>query len=211
MILTKQEINDLPRIKKLNIINSITGVKPANLIGTKGQTGHSNLAIFSSVIHLGSNPPLIGMISRPVGEVERHTIENLENSPFYTINHVTTSHIKQAHYTSAKWDREQSEFEKCGFTEEYIEDFSAPFVRESNIKMGMKVVDSIDIKLNGTILIIGSIECIMIPENIMSEEGYLHLEDAETAGISGLNSYYRLSKIGEFPYARVHEAIDLLK
>ena len=52
MHLTKEQIQQTSRIKRLNIINSITGVKPANLIGSISDNGHSNLAIFSSVVHL---------------------------------------------------------------------------------------------------------------------------------------------------------------
>ena len=55
----------MDKISRLNLINSITGVKPSNLIGTKSKDGFSNLAIFSSVVHLGSKPPLIGFITRP--------------------------------------------------------------------------------------------------------------------------------------------------
>ena len=31
---SKDDIEQMPRIKRLNIINSITGIKPANLIGS---------------------------------------------------------------------------------------------------------------------------------------------------------------------------------
>jgi flavin reductase (DIM6/NTAB) family NADH-FMN oxidoreductase RutF len=211
MILSNTEIGELPKIKKLNIINSITGIKPANLIGTRSIKGMTNLAVFSSVVHMGSNPPLIGMISRPVGDVERHTMENLEDSPFYTINHVVTDKVKHAHYTSAKWGREDSEFEKCGFNEQFISDFPAPFVQESHIKMGMEVKEKINIELNGTVLIIGTVQMIVIPDEALSGEGYINLELAKSAGVSGLNSYYSLNRIQEFPYARVDDANDLVK
>ena len=59
MYLTNEQIQQTARIKRLNIINSITGVKPANLIGSISENGHSNLAIFSSIVHLGSNPCLL--------------------------------------------------------------------------------------------------------------------------------------------------------
>ena len=63
---TKEDIAALDRISRLKIINSVTGVKPANLIGTINKRGITNLAVFSSVVHLGSNPALLGLISRPV-------------------------------------------------------------------------------------------------------------------------------------------------
>ena len=138
MHLTKTDLESIDKIKRLNIINSISGIKPANLIGTASSRGESNLAIFSSVVHLGSNPGLIGFVMRPENEVPRHTLENIFESGFYTINHIHSSFVEQAHYTSAKFEKNESEFEKCGFTEEYLFDFNAPFVKESKLKIGLK-------------------------------------------------------------------------
>ena len=60
-----KQISEFSKVYRLNLINSITGYKPANLIGSKSTKGKTNLAIFSSVVHLGSKPPLIGIITRP--------------------------------------------------------------------------------------------------------------------------------------------------
>ncbi|MCP4522102.1 MAG: flavin oxidoreductase [Cytophagales bacterium] len=202
MHLTKEDIHELVHVKRLNIINSITGIKPANLIGTISDDGFPNVAIFSSIIHLGSNPALIGFIIRPTGEVRRDTYNNIMENSYYTINHVHEGFTEKAHLTSAKFPKEDSEFDKCELTEEYLFDFKAPFVKESNVKLGMKFVQSVPIELNGTILVIGEIQHIVLPDEIVTEEGYIDLGQAEDVGISGLNRYYKLEKIGEYPYAR---------
>jgi hypothetical protein len=44
------------KVERLNLINSCTGYKSANLIATKSVDGAVNVAIFSSITHLGSNP-----------------------------------------------------------------------------------------------------------------------------------------------------------
>ena len=49
MKLSKKEIEKSERKWRLNLINSVSGIKPANLIGTKSEDGIDNLAIFSSV------------------------------------------------------------------------------------------------------------------------------------------------------------------
>lgn len=205
MHLTKEEIKGLEKRKRLNIINSITGIKPANLIGTVSEDNVANVAIFSSIVHLGSNPALLGFIVRPTGEVPRNTYENILANGRYTINHVHESFVKNAHYTSAKFDREISEFDKCGLTDEYLHDFKAPFVKESTIKIGMKYCESIPIERNGTILVIGEVEHLILPDEAVSDKGYIDLEAADVAGISGLNTYYSLEKIASFPYVRIEE------
>ena len=94
MHLTKNQIKQTSRIKRLNLINSITGIKPANLIGTVSENGHSNLAIFSSIVHLGSNPALLGFILRPQHEVRRDTYDNILQTKYYTINHIPLTMLK---------------------------------------------------------------------------------------------------------------------
>lgn len=202
---TKEDITNMERTSRLLLINSITGIKPANLIGTISEAGISNLAIFSSVVHLGSNPALIGLISRPNGDVPRHTYEHITQQQQFTINHVNSTIITQAHYTSAKFDRDTSEFETCKLTEEYISGFKAPFVKESHLKMGLTLVDVVPIAANNTTLIIGTVEHLLVPENATDEHNKIDLEKTDTVGISGLNTYYELKKTKHLPHARVEE------
>ncbi|MEL6558964.1 MAG: flavin reductase [Bacteroidota bacterium] len=190
------------------MINSISGIKPGALIGSATADGIQNLAIINSVVHIGTNPALVGYILRPADEVRRHTYENILETGFYTINHIHKSFIKEAHYTSAKFDAEVSEFEACGLTAEHAFDFHAPFVGESNLKMGLKHVETVEIKSNGTMIVVGEVQHLVIPDDVMDDRGYLDLGKADDVGISGLNSYYELKKIDEFPYARVSEVPD---
>ncbi len=208
MRIDHEEIVELERIYRLNLINSITGIKPANLIGTRSAAGVANVAIFSSVVHLGSDPALLGFIARPAGFMPRDTVENILETGEYTINHVTPAIAERAHFTSARFPKDVSEFERCGLTEENVEGFSAPFVAESSIKIGMKIEEEIPIERNGTSLIIGSIRLLIIPDGAEANEGQLDLESTASVGISGLDSYYKMTKIGQFPYAAVKQVPD---
>jgi flavin reductase (DIM6/NTAB) family NADH-FMN oxidoreductase RutF len=184
----------MPKIERLNLINSITGIKPANLIGTVGKNGITNLAIFSSVVHLGSNPALLAFIVRPTGETNRHTYENIKATGVYTINHIHRLVTTKAHYTSAKFSEEVSEFDACGFTEEYVNDFAAPFVKESFLKIGLCFKEELFISHNKTSMIIGEVEHLILPDGSVDKEGHLDLEALDGVGISGLSTYYSLKK-----------------
>ena len=202
---TKSAIKDLNKVKRLNIINSITGIKPGNLIGTINKEKITNLAIFSSVIHLGSNPALLGFILRPQERVRRDTYNNILENGSYSINHLPETLTINGHYTSAKFNKDQSEFDYCKFTEWYVDDFEAPFVKESNLNIGLKFQESLPVKANNTIMIIGSVEHIFVKDDAISKEGYIDLEKLKSTGIGGLNSYYSLKKINSYPYARLSE------
>ncbi|MBC7417869.1 MAG: flavin reductase [Pedobacter sp.] len=204
MQLNKEEIDTLERKYKLNLINSISGIKPANLIATKSLNGEDNVAIFSSVVHLGSSPAQLGFIMRPQNESESDTYLNIKETGFYTINHVSESFMKKAHYTSAKLDKAESEFDGMKIERATIADFPAPFVKTSPVKIGMKHLESINLP-NGCIFVIGLVELLIAPDDCIDELGQLQLSDYSCVGVSGLNTYYKLDKLVSFPYVRNEE------
>ena len=206
MYFNKKDLIKLDRIKRLNIVNSLSGIKSANLIGTISSKGNTNLSIVSSVIHISSNPALMGFLMRPKHKVRRHTLDNIIESLNFTINQVSTEIIKNAHYTSAKFDSSESEFLHCHLNEEFLHGHNAPFVKESILKIGMSLEEIVDMNSTNCKLIIGSIEHLFLPEKHMNSEGYLDLMEMNTSGIGGLNTYYSLNEIGKFPYARVEDA-----
>ncbi len=208
MYLTLNDILATDRIRRLNIINSIAGIKPANLVGSLSDDGTLNLAIFSSVVHIGSNPPLLGFIARPAADTPRHTLSNIRRLGCYTINAIPQTLIERSHYTSAKFGSGVSEFERCNIKPGFLPGFAAPFVAESPIKIGMKFMQEIPIELNGTSLVIGMVEHLIIRDELVDARGYIDFEAGNMAGIGGLNRYYSVSQIGEFPYARPEETPD---
>lgn len=196
-----KQISEFSKVYRLNLINSITGYKPANLIGSQSTKGKTNLAIFSSVVHLGSKPPLIGIVTRP-NTVPRDTYRNIVESSYYTINHISKNMVERAHFTSAKFSEDESEFYHCNFDEEYIKGFNAPFVKESKVKIGMQLVEEKHIDANDTILIVGEVKNIIIDKKSLEEDGSVNLGRDETVCISGLDTYYETNKISKYPYAR---------
>lgn len=199
--INKSEFEKYERLYKINLINSCSGFKSANLIGTRSLEGCDNVAIFSSVIHLGSSPALLGFIMRP-DTVPRNTLENIRATGSYTINHVSVNFYAAAHQTSAKYPENISEFEKTGLTPDFKNNFWAPFVKESPVQMAMKLVEEIPIKRNGTILVIGEILDIYFKEDILAKDGFLNLSKAEVVTINGLDGYCQPSLIERREYAR---------
>ena len=126
----------MDKIFRLNLINSCTGFKSANLLGTKSLNGVSNVAVFSSITHLGSNPPLIGFILRPT-TVPRDTYRNIKDTGIFTINHIYSDIIEDAHHTSAKYPDEISEFTKTDLEEEFLGNFAAPFCERRKNTFGL--------------------------------------------------------------------------
>ncbi|WP_024600527.1 flavin reductase family protein [Pseudoalteromonas sp. TAE56] len=201
MHFTKARIDALEKHTRTHLINSLSGFKSANLIGTQDLLGNTNLSIVSSVIHLGANPPLVAMIMRP-HSVPRHTFENILQTGTYTINQVNKSIYKQAHQTSARYDKDESEFDATGLTPEYLNDFAAPFVKESRLKYSVKFVENQHLTINGTELVIGEIMDVFVDKAALQSDGFLDLQAIETVAVTGLDSYHTSNKLTRLPYAK---------
>ena len=203
---SRTDIDQMDKIFRLNLINSCTGFKSANLLGTKSLNGVSNVAVFSSITHLGSSPPLIGFILRPT-TVPRDTYRNIKDTGVFTANHIYSDIIEDAHHTSAKYPDEVSEFTKTGLEEEFLGDFPAPFVKGAKIRLGCRFLNEYVIKENDTLLLVSAIEHVFIADqDILQEDGWLKLENANTVAINGLDGYATTKLLDRFAYARPKKA-----
>jgi flavin reductase (DIM6/NTAB) family NADH-FMN oxidoreductase RutF len=204
--ITYDQIMNMEKKERVHFANSLGGFKSVGLIGTQNKSNQTNLAIVDSIIHIGSNPPLFGMIFRP-GVVERHTLENILETGFYTINHINENIFKQAHQTSARYDREISEFEVTGLNSAYKNTFFAPFVEESNVQLAMEFKEKVELSINNTVLVIGEVKSVYFPENCLQKDGFLDIEKAKSITCSGLDNYHKTSSIDRLSYAKPNKII----
>ena len=195
------DIDKMSKIFRLNLINSITGYKSANLIGTKTDDKINNVAVFSSVTHLGSDPPLIGFITRPENG-NRNTYNNILKNKLFTINHILKNQIISAHQSSAKYPKNISEFDKTDLKSEFKNNFDAPFVKDSPVQIGCSFVNKYFIKENKTILMIGQVEMLFINKKLLVEDGFVQLDREDIITVNGLDGYALPKLIKRIPYAK---------
>ena len=195
------QLMEMEQRKRAQFINSISGFRSVALIGTTDTNGQTNLAIFSSIVHIGSYPPLLSFIMRP-DSVERHTLTNILETGFYTINHINAGIYEKAHQTSARYPKSVSEFEATGLTPSFKNDFVAPFVAESHIQIGMEFKERLDISINQTSMIIGEIKFVHIPTNCLLDDGFIDIEKAGSITSAGLDSYHTTQVLKRLEYAK---------
>lgn len=197
--ITADDIHAMDKLVRVQFATSLPGPKPICLIGSVNAAGKTNLAPFSSVVHLGSNPALLGMISRP-DVVERHTLANILETKVYTINHVHVGMVDAAHQCSARYPREMSEFSATGLQEHWEDSFAAPFVKESRLRIGMVLEDVLDIAANGTQMIIGRVS--LVQTESMADDGSLDLCTLESVASTALDTYFGITPLARFAYAK---------
>jgi flavin reductase (DIM6/NTAB) family NADH-FMN oxidoreductase RutF len=209
MKLNNIEIKALEQRYRANLINSITGLKSINLLGTKSEKGILNLAIFSQVFHVGANPPLMGVLFRPESELGgNHSLNNVRKTGFFTLNHITSDFYKQAHQTSARYAEDASEFDAVGLIPYFSENFFAPYVQQSPVKIGLKKEQEIPLTINGTTLIIASIQELIVEDKFIKVDGFVDLHAAGSITGSGLDAYLTTEKLGRLSYAKPDKDLE---
>ncbi len=200
MTVTRTEIDAMEGRFRAAFVNSLPGFKPVNLIGTISKEGRTNVAIVSSVVHIGSNPPLIAFVSRPLS-VERHTLQNIYATGQYTINAVTTDMVKQAHQTAARYPSHVSEFDAVGFTPAYTDGCDAPFVGESPLRIALTYHSSVEMP-NETVMVIGEVASVHIADNAIHTDGAIDFSRIDGACVTGLDRYFSTRPITRLSYAK---------
>jgi len=195
-----RDFQEMEQRRRAHFINSLSGFKSANIIGTVDSYANTNACIVSSVIHLGADPAYIAFINRP-HTVERNTLENIYATGVYTINHVNSDIFEDAHHTSARYPATISEFDQTALCESYT-DFPAPYVKQSRIKMGVEFREKKDIELNGTVMIIGEIIEVLVEQELLQQDGKIDIAAAQTVAVSGLDEYHTASSLGRLAYAK---------
>jgi flavin reductase (DIM6/NTAB) family NADH-FMN oxidoreductase RutF len=210
-VIDKQALQLLDKRQRVALVNSLPGFKPVVLVGTVSEDNCTNLCVINSCFHVGADPALMGMIIRPAPEgTERHTLENILATETYSINAVTRDMAQRAHHTSARFDRDQSEFGACGFAEYWHEDFTAPFVSESPLRLGLKLAEHLPLTINGTHLIIGSIEQVYVSDHAQRSDGSLDLQSIDIVAGVGLDAYHSVGTGQRFTYAKPDRPPELI-
>ena len=205
-------INDFSSLDKhyrANLINSVIGVKQASLIGTVSKNSISNLALISSTGHLGSNPPLVAIFSRPQGDTPKQTLNKINENEDYSINHVNKSIINRAHSCSFKFTAEESEFTECNLSEEFIVDCKAPIVKESNVSFAVRYQRHLPIQENGVIMVIGKIKSVFVNKGVIQDNGEVDFNHSSSIGVAGNNTYYGVDKIESLKYFKLDQKDQL--
>lgn len=200
-----QDIEKMDKLARVQFANSLPGPKPISLVATIDSEGQTNLAPFSTVTHLGSNPALIGLVSRP-DLVDRHTLSNILASKSYTINHIHAGIVGQAHNCSARYSRETSEFDATGLTSHFEKGVAAPFVGESKFRFALELVETIPITANNTILIIGKVVLVQLPEEYLADDGSIDLPALGSLASTALDTYFEINHLTRLPYAKPRPA-----
>ncbi|MBB4080873.1 flavin reductase (DIM6/NTAB) family NADH-FMN oxidoreductase RutF [Lewinella aquimaris] len=201
MHITPESLSSRDRNFRRNFYNTLPGPRGVHLIGTKGHRGTENLGVFSSVVHLGASPALLGFHLRPL-TVPRHTYHHLKAQGWFTLNTLHPEFLEAAHRTSANFPLGESEFAATSLTPLYSENCPAPYVQESRVRIGLTFEEEHHIAANDTLFIVGRVREIFVPDEAVEESGHVNHALLQTLAVTGLDTYHRTTGAERLPYAR---------
>ena len=196
-----EDLSEMEQRFRAQLINSMPGIKALNLVGTRGEDGTENLAVFNSIFHVGANPPYLGMVIRP-DSVDRHTWQNIQSTGSYTLNSVGEEIYRQAHQTSARYERGVSEFDAVALDSQYRDGILAPFVAESAIKIGLELQEFHRVECNGTLIVIGKVVYVEIEDALITNDGSVDLVKAKSVASIGVDGYVGVNWLSRLSYAK---------
>jgi flavin reductase (DIM6/NTAB) family NADH-FMN oxidoreductase RutF len=120
----------------------------------------------------------------------------------YTINHIQSSFVAQAHQTSAKYNVNINEFEATGLSMRWVDGIKAPFVAESNIQYALQLVEIIPITHNQTFLVIGEVTDIFLKDILPEADGMIAIDKAGSIACLGSDAYYTGNILQRYKYAK---------
>ena len=182
------------------IRNKCHGVKTPFLLGSEFN-GFPNLTLVSNVFHIGASPHLIGIIFRP-DTVERHGLENIRSSKRFSLNSCGIDAIEDVHQTSARYPREVSEFDACGFNKKLY--LNTPYISSAQMAIFLELESEMKIAANGTHLVIGRVQDILINDELLCNEK-IDFSKLYDHAVIGLNEYVRSEKLFSLSYAKPNE------
>ena len=205
-LISVEQIEGWDSVYRRTLMNAVAGPRSLFLMGTSHPNGTPNLGLFFNLVHVGANPPLLGILFRPL-TVPRHSYSNLIRNNECTLNLVSESMVPQAHQSSASFAEEISEFDAVGLKPEFHGGYLSPTVAESPLQLGLRPIEEHTIQANATILVVLKLEWMRLNKEFVSAEGFLRLEQMQAAVSNGLDGYAGLARSQRFAYAKVGEPL----
>jgi hypothetical protein len=75
-------------------------------------------------------------------------------------------------------------------------------VKDAVVSIAMNLEEIIPIKINGTVMIVGSIKQVLIAAEMIETDGFVALSKEDVLISQGLDAYFVSKPIGRLPYAK---------
>jgi len=165
-------VDDLEVSDAYKLTTSLVVPRPIGWIGTRSESGVSNLAPYSFFNCVAAYPPTF--VVAPGVTDRRDTLNNIQANREFTVNIVSEETVEAMNQSAGSYPADQSEFEICGLTEVEAETIDAPLVGEAIANFECTATQLVPV---GTgMLIIGVASKIHVAERVVGDN--FHVDQA---------------------------------
>jgi len=144
---------------------------------------------------VNSQPPMTYVSIRP----SRYSYDLIKNSGEFVINLTPSRMVRVCDYVGVKSGRDENKFESCKLTALPCSHVSAPQIGECPVSLECKVKDVLP--LGSHDMFLAEIVGVNVEEDLLDEEGKLHLEQAGLASYIHGEYFAQGKKVGSFGYS----------
>ena len=144
---------------------------------------------------VNSQPPMTYVSIRP----SRYSYDLIKNSGEFVINLTPSRMVRVCDYVGVKSGRDENKFETCKLTALPCTHVSAPQIGECPVSLECKVKDILP--LGSHDMFLAEIVGVNVEEELLDEEGKLHLEQAGLASYIHGEYFAQGKKVGSFGYS----------
>lgn len=144
---------------------------------------------------VNSQPPMTYVSIRP----SRYSYDLIKNSGEFVINLTPSRMVRVCDYVGVKSGRDENKFETCKLTALPCSHVSAPQIGECPVSLECKVKDILP--LGSHDMFLAEIVGVNVEEDLLDEEGKLHLEQAGLASYIHGEYFAQGKKVGSFGYS----------
>ena len=155
----------------------------------------SNIITIAWTGILNTHPPMTYISVRP----SRHSYGIIKESGEFAINLTPAALVKTADYCGIYTGKKVDKFKKCGLTKQEASVVSCPIIEECPLTLECKVKEIVPLGTHD--MFIAEIVAIDVAEELLDENGKLHLEKARLAAFAHGEYFEVGKKIGTFGFS----------
>lgn len=160
-----------------------------------GTHEESNIITIAWTGILNTHPPMTYISVRP----SRHSYAIIKERGEFAINLTPADLVKKADYCGIYTGKKVDKFAKCGFTKQEASVVSCPIIAECPMTLECKVKEIVPLGTHD--MFISEIVAIDVAEELLDENGKLHLERARLAAFAHGEYFEVGKKIGNFGFS----------
>ena len=116
--------------QRYRLLTSVVVPRPIGWLSTRSSAGADNLAPFSYVAALASDPMTVGVSIGHRGDEPKDSLVNIRETGVFCTNMVTARHIEPMNRTSGDYPAGVSEFQAVGIPRAEAVEIEAPYVAD---------------------------------------------------------------------------------